>query len=153
MHMCMFMSTDRYVIYGNHRDSWVHGAIDPSSGTSVMLELTRVLGRMVKQGEEISWLTDLLTNWWKLWMKCESLCLFMAGKWRPRRSIIFGSWGAEEFGLIGSAEYTEVIFNPQVIHNSRQNLNVIGNCMLSCLPFSNTTASSVNALLLTSMWI
>lgn len=45
------MSTDRYVIYGNHRDSWVHGAIDPSSGTSVMLELTRVLGRMVKQGE------------------------------------------------------------------------------------------------------
>ncbi|XP_071388979.1 aminopeptidase NAALADL1 [Centroberyx affinis] len=72
---------DRYVIYGNHRDSWVHGAIDPSSGTSVMLEVTRVLGRMVKQG-----------------------------KWRPRRSIIFGSWGAEEFGLIGSAEYTEQYF-------------------------------------------
>lgn len=69
---------DRYVIYGNHRDSWVHGAIDPSSGTAAMLELTRVLGKMVKQG-----------------------------KWRPRRSIIFGSWGAEEFGLIGSAEYTE----------------------------------------------
>lgn len=72
---------DRYVLYGNHRDSWVHGAIDPSSGTSVMLELTRVLGRMVKQGT-----------------------------WRPRRSIIFGSWGAEEFGLIGSAEYTEQYF-------------------------------------------
>ncbi|KAF3695518.1 N-acetylated-alpha-linked acidic dipeptidase-like protein [Channa argus] len=72
---------DRYVIYGNHRDSWVHGAIDPSSGTAVMLELTRVLGRMVKQG-----------------------------KWRPRRSIVFGSWGAEEFGLIGSAEYTEQYF-------------------------------------------
>ncbi|XP_065804720.1 aminopeptidase NAALADL1 [Labrus bergylta] len=72
---------DRYVIYGNHRDSWVHGAIDPSSGTSVMLELTRVLGQMVKQG-----------------------------KWRPRRSMIFGSWGAEEFGLIGSAEYTEQYF-------------------------------------------
>ncbi|XP_057686898.1 aminopeptidase NAALADL1 isoform X2 [Corythoichthys intestinalis] len=72
---------DRYVIYGNHRDSWVHGAIDPSSGTSVMLELTRVLGKMVKQG-----------------------------KWRPRRSIVFGSWGAEEFGLIGSTEYTEQYF-------------------------------------------
>uniref|UniRef100_A0A8C5FNR9 Uncharacterized protein n=1 Tax=Gadus morhua TaxID=8049 RepID=A0A8C5FNR9_GADMO len=68
----------RYVIYGNHRDSWVHGAIDPSSGTSVMLEVTRVLGRLLKQG-----------------------------RWRPRRSIIFGSWGAEEFGLIGSTEYTE----------------------------------------------
>uniref|UniRef100_A0A8D3DI66 Aminopeptidase NAALADL1 n=1 Tax=Scophthalmus maximus TaxID=52904 RepID=A0A8D3DI66_SCOMX len=72
---------DRYVIYGNHRDSWVHGAIDPSSGTSVMLELTRVLGSLVQQG-----------------------------KWRPRRSMIFGSWGAEEFGLIGSAEYTEQYF-------------------------------------------
>lgn len=48
----VFISTDRYVIYGNHRDSWVHGAIDPSSGTSVMLEITRVLGKMVKQGEE-----------------------------------------------------------------------------------------------------
>ncbi|XP_005988971.1 aminopeptidase NAALADL1 [Latimeria chalumnae] len=69
---------DRYVIYGNHRDSWVHGAIDPSSGTAVMLEMSRVLGKMVKEG-----------------------------KWRPRRSIIFGSWGAEEFGLIGSTEYTE----------------------------------------------
>lgn len=49
--VCVCVSADRYVIYGNHRDSWVHGAIDPSSGTSVMLELTRVLGRMVKQGE------------------------------------------------------------------------------------------------------
>uniref|UniRef100_A0A6I8QDE4 Aminopeptidase NAALADL1 n=1 Tax=Xenopus tropicalis TaxID=8364 RepID=A0A6I8QDE4_XENTR len=70
---------DRYVMYGNHRDSWVHGAIDPSSGTAVMLEMTRILGTKVKQG-----------------------------KWRPRRSIIFGSWGAEEFGLIGSTEFAEV---------------------------------------------
>ncbi|KAF7687672.1 aminopeptidase NAALADL1 isoform X1 [Silurus meridionalis] len=69
---------DRYVIYGNHRDSWVHGAIDPSSGTAVMLEITRILGQKVK-----------------------------TGKWRPRRTLIFGSWGAEEFGLIGSAEYAE----------------------------------------------
>ncbi|XP_051787739.1 aminopeptidase NAALADL1 [Erpetoichthys calabaricus] len=73
---------DRYVIYGNHRDSWVHGAIDPSSGTAVMLEITRILGKMVKEG-----------------------------KWRPRRSIIFGSWGAEEFGLIGSTEYTEEYYS------------------------------------------
>ncbi|KAL7978350.1 hypothetical protein Chor_014889 [Crotalus horridus] len=41
---------DRYVLYGNHRDSWVHGAIDPSSGTAVMLEITRILGKMVKEG-------------------------------------------------------------------------------------------------------
>uniref|UniRef100_A0A670JZK8 Aminopeptidase NAALADL1 n=1 Tax=Podarcis muralis TaxID=64176 RepID=A0A670JZK8_PODMU len=42
---------DRYVLYGNHRDSWVHGAIDPSSGTAVMLEISRVLGKMVKEGK------------------------------------------------------------------------------------------------------
>lgn len=50
-HPSRFPCADRYVIYGNHRDSWVHGAIDPSSGTSVMLELSRVLGMKVKQGE------------------------------------------------------------------------------------------------------
>lgn len=47
----MHVDVDRYVIYGNHRDSWVHGAIDPSSGTSVMLEISRVLGKMVKEGK------------------------------------------------------------------------------------------------------
>ncbi|XP_025032847.1 N-acetylated-alpha-linked acidic dipeptidase-like protein [Python bivittatus] len=73
---------DRYVLYGNHRDSWVHGAIDPSSGTAVMLEITRILGKLVKKG-----------------------------KWRPRRTIIFGSWGAEEFGLIGSTEHTEEFYS------------------------------------------
>lgn len=97
------MFTDRYVIYGNHRDSWVHGAIDPSSGTSVMLELTRVLGRMVKKGEHtLNWLTKPALIVLHVILYCS------IGKWRPRRSIIFGSWGAEEFGLIGSAEYTEV---------------------------------------------
>ncbi|KAE8605334.1 hypothetical protein XENTR_v10015067 [Xenopus tropicalis] len=73
---------DRYVMYGNHRDSWVHGAIDPSSGTAVMMEITRVLGTKLKQG-----------------------------KWRPRRSIIFGSWGAEEFGLVGSTEFAEEYYS------------------------------------------
>uniref|UniRef100_A0A8D1VYR2 Aminopeptidase NAALADL1 n=1 Tax=Sus scrofa TaxID=9823 RepID=A0A8D1VYR2_PIG len=73
---------DRYVIYGNHRDSWVHGAVDPSSGTSVLLEISRVLGTLLKKGT-----------------------------WRPRRSIVFASWGAEEFGLIGSTEFTEEFFS------------------------------------------
>ncbi|KAM5138595.1 aminopeptidase NAALADL1 [Mantella aurantiaca] len=73
---------DRYIMYGNHRDSWVHGAIDPSSGTAVMLEISRVLGEKVKKGI-----------------------------WRPRRSIIFGSWGAEEFGLIGSTEFAEEYYS------------------------------------------
>uniref|UniRef100_A0A8C5LD94 Aminopeptidase NAALADL1 n=1 Tax=Jaculus jaculus TaxID=51337 RepID=A0A8C5LD94_JACJA len=73
---------DRYVIYGNHRDSWVHGAVDPSSGTAVLLEISRVLGTLLKKGT-----------------------------WRPRRTVIFASWGAEEFGLIGSTEFTEEFLN------------------------------------------
>ncbi|KAM8815087.1 aminopeptidase NAALADL1 [Rhynchonycteris naso] len=73
---------DRYVLYGNHRDSWVHGAVDPSSGTAVLLELSRVLGTLLKKGT-----------------------------WRPRRSVVFASWGAEEFGLIGSTEFTEEFFS------------------------------------------
>ncbi|XP_027800558.1 aminopeptidase NAALADL1 [Marmota flaviventris] len=73
---------DRYVLYGNHRDSWIHGAVDPSSGTAVLLEISRVLGTLLKKGT-----------------------------WRPRRSIVFASWGAEEFGLIGSTEFTEEFFS------------------------------------------
>ena len=116
--VCVFVSADRYVIYGNHRDSWVHGAIDPSSGTSVMLELTRVLGKMVKQGEDSrSWISYFCLM---CLIKSSSLFFSVKGKWRPRRSIIFGSWGAEEFGLIGSAEYTEVgnaIIPPLFMHS------------------------------------
>ncbi len=27
--------------------------------------------------------------------------------WRPRRSVVFVSWAAEEFGLLGSKEFNE----------------------------------------------
>lgn len=69
---------DRYVLIGNHRDAWVFGALDPSSGTAIMMEMARVMGELVQ-----------------------------SGRWRPRRSIVFCSWGAEEYGLIGSTEWVE----------------------------------------------
>jgi N-acetylated-alpha-linked acidic dipeptidase len=68
---------DRWVVLGNHRDAWVFGAVDPNSGTTAMLELGRGLGQLLKSG------------------------------WQPRRSIILGSWDAEEEGLIGSTEWAE----------------------------------------------
>ena len=68
---------DRYVMVGNHRDAWGFGAMDPSTGTASMLEVARILGQKMKTG------------------------------WRPRRTIIFLSWGAEEFGLMGSREFVE----------------------------------------------
>ena len=58
-----FLEPDRYILVGNHRDSWTFGSVDPSSGTSVLLELTRVFG--------------LLKN---------------KRNWKPKRSIIFLSW-------------------------------------------------------------
>ena len=42
---------DRYVVMGNHRDAWVFGAIDPSSGTAVMKEISRSMGKLVRGGQ------------------------------------------------------------------------------------------------------
>src|SRR5688500_7300611 len=60
---------DRWVNLGKHREAWVFGAVDPNSGTSAMLEVGRGLGELLKQG------------------------------WKPRRTIIFGSWDAEEYEI------------------------------------------------------
>ncbi|KAL3881371.1 hypothetical protein ACJMK2_027819 [Sinanodonta woodiana] len=68
---------DRYVLLGNHHDAWVFGAVDPLSGTATLTEITRVMGEM-KQ-------SDI----------------------RPRRTIVFCTWGGEEAGLIGSTEWVE----------------------------------------------
>ncbi len=66
-----------WVVAGNHRDAWVYGAVDPNSGTAAMLETVHGLGALLKQG------------------------------WKPKRTIVIGSWDAEEEGLIGSTEWAE----------------------------------------------
>jgi N-acetylated-alpha-linked acidic dipeptidase len=68
---------DDWVVVGNHRDAWIYGAVDPSSGTAAMLESVHGVGALLKQG------------------------------WRPKRTLIFASWDAEEEGLIGSTEWVE----------------------------------------------
>ena len=70
-------TSKRYVMVGNHRDGWVHGAIDPNSGSAVSLCAMQALGALVKQG------------------------------WEPRLEIRYASWDAEEQGLIGSVEHCE----------------------------------------------
>ena len=35
---------------GNHRDAWIFGAVDPSSGTAAMMEVARGLGEQKKKG-------------------------------------------------------------------------------------------------------
>ncbi len=68
---------EELVLAGNHRDAWVYGAVDPNSGTTAMLEAVRGLGELLRAG------------------------------WHPRRTIVIGSWDAEEQGLIGSTEWGE----------------------------------------------
>ncbi|MDH3812891.1 MAG: M28 family metallopeptidase [Acidobacteriota bacterium] len=68
---------DELVILGNHRDAWVYGAVDPSSGTASLLEAARVLGALARSGE------------------------------RPKRTLVFANWDAEEWHLTGSTEWGE----------------------------------------------
>ncbi|WP_419934163.1 transferrin receptor-like dimerization domain-containing protein [Candidatus Palauibacter sp.] len=68
---------DEWVIRGNHRDGWAMGAADPISGHVAMMEEARAIGELAEAGM------------------------------RPRRTIIYGSWDAEEPGLLGSTEWVE----------------------------------------------
>jgi N-acetylated-alpha-linked acidic dipeptidase len=68
---------DEWIVRGNHHDGWVNGASDPASGMAAELEEARALGELVKQG------------------------------WRPKRTIVYAAWDAEEQGLIGSTEWVE----------------------------------------------
>jgi len=68
---------DQWIIRGNHHDAWVNGAEDPISGLVAELEEARAFGELLKTG------------------------------WRPKRTIIFCAWDAEEPGLIGSTEWVE----------------------------------------------
>ncbi len=86
---------DKYVVLGNHRDAWVFGAVDPSSGSATQLELARVLGALAREGK------------------------------RPRRSIVFASWDAEEWHLTGSTEWGEH-FADELKRNAIAYLNVDG---------------------------
>ena len=40
---------DEWVVAGNHRDAWVYGAVDPSSGTAAMLEAVHGVGELLRK--------------------------------------------------------------------------------------------------------
>ena len=65
------------VIIGGHRDAWGPGTADNVSGTVSVLEAARAVAEEVKAGM------------------------------RPKRTIVFATWDAEEWGLIGSTEFVE----------------------------------------------
>jgi len=85
--------TNDWVLAGNHHDAWVFGAADPGSGTAVLLEMARSLGALKRAG------------------------------WTPRRTIVFCSWDAEEFGLVGSTAWVEQHMN-ELSRNALAYLNM-----------------------------
>lgn len=68
---------DEVIVIGAHRDAWSPGAVDNVSGTTSVVESSRAIAEQIKAG------------------------------WRPRRTLLFATWDAEEWGLIGSTEYVE----------------------------------------------
>lgn len=68
---------DQWVIRGNHHDAWVNGANDPISGLAAQLEEAIAIGQMLKTG------------------------------WKPKRTLVYCAWDAEEPGLMGSTEWVE----------------------------------------------
>ncbi|MEW6598141.1 MAG: transferrin receptor-like dimerization domain-containing protein [Pseudomonadota bacterium] len=68
---------DQWVLRGNHHDGWVFGATDPLSGQVALMEEAKAIGVLAKTG------------------------------WRPKRTLVYLSWDAEEPGLIGSTEWAE----------------------------------------------
>ena len=75
---------DSVVLLSNHRDAWVMGGIDPSSGSAVLMSIVKSLGTLYKNG------------------------------WRPSRTIRAGSWAGEEYGLLGSVAYGESLSDDDV---------------------------------------
>jgi N-acetylated-alpha-linked acidic dipeptidase len=68
---------DEWIIRGNHHDAWVNGAQDPISGQAAMLEEAKAMGVLLKSG------------------------------WKPKRTIVYCAWDAEEPALVGSTEWVE----------------------------------------------
>lgn len=68
---------DEWIVRGNHHDGWNNGAADPISGMVAELEEARAIGELVKSG------------------------------WKPKRTIVYCAWDAEEPGLMGSTEWAE----------------------------------------------
>uniref|UniRef100_A0A8C9VB30 Transferrin receptor protein 1 n=1 Tax=Scleropages formosus TaxID=113540 RepID=A0A8C9VB30_SCLFO len=74
-----FVDPDRYVVIGAQRDSWGPGFAKATVGTTLLMELACALSEMVKNDG-----------------------------FKPRRSIIFASWSAGEYGSVGTTEWLEV---------------------------------------------
>jgi N-acetylated-alpha-linked acidic dipeptidase len=72
---------DQWILRGNHHDGWVFGAGDPMSGHIAMMGEAKAIGALASAG------------------------------WRPKRTLVYLSWDAEEPMLLGSTEWAETHAN------------------------------------------
>ncbi|KAJ3611793.1 hypothetical protein NHX12_021807, partial [Muraenolepis orangiensis] len=73
-----FTDPDRYVVIGAQRDSWCSGYARATVGTAVLMELANAVSDMVEKDGFL-----------------------------PRRSMVFASWSAGEYGSVGATEWLE----------------------------------------------
>lgn len=72
-----YVDPDRYVVIGAQRDSMTSGYAKSAVGTTLLMELARVFNELKKEG------------------------------FKPKRSIVFASWTAGDFGKVGATEWLE----------------------------------------------
>lgn len=106
---------DEWVIAGCHYDAWAFGATDPNSGTSMLLSMAETLGKQAKAGQ------------------------------RPRRTIKIAHWDAEEFGVIGSAEWSEQ-FRDELVQKAVAYMNF--DAAVSGRKFGGSASPSLKGLLI-----
>ena len=70
---------DEMVVIGTHYDTWAYGARDNTAGVATTLEMARGLGVLLDAG------------------------------WRPKRTLLVVFFGAEDRGIVGSTEFTELL--------------------------------------------
>ena len=86
---------DRYIIFGNHRDAWVFGAMDPNSGTTIMIEGTLEFRSSSNNKINIIFIISDQGVWCPLrnWMastKISHVCLLGVRRIRPYRKSRMG---------------------------------------------------------------
>ncbi|XP_006799285.1 transferrin receptor 1b [Neolamprologus brichardi] len=73
-----FDDPDRYIVLGAQRDAWGSGYARATVGTSVLVQLAKAFHEMVENDG-----------------------------FKPRRSLVFASWSAGEYGSVGATEWLE----------------------------------------------
>lgn len=77
---------EEWVVAGAHRDSWGPGAVDNVSGSASVVAAARAFAAAARRG------------------------------YRPARTLVFATWDAEEWGILGSTEWVEA--NAQALQNA-----------------------------------